>query len=79
MPEIQATPVAIAAIAVAGIVAIAYSPLEGDTRILAIATLGQLAGAAGGVAIPRGGSGAIATSRPWGDAPASNPPEWTDR
>lgn len=54
--DLEGTPVAIAGLAVAGIVAVAYSPLQTEARVLAIGALGQLAGAAGGVAIPRGAS-----------------------
>jgi hypothetical protein len=75
--EIQGTPVAIAAIATVGIVAIAYSPIQGEAKILAIGALGQLAGGAAGVAVPRGPSQRRPLSLPnLGEAPAAHPPEW---
>lgn len=51
--EIEATPVAIAAMAVSGIVGVCFSKVEPQARMMAIQALGQLAGAAGGVAIPQ--------------------------
>jgi hypothetical protein len=51
--DIEGTPVAIAAIAVGGIVAVSYAPMDAVARGQAISALGALAGAAGGVAIPR--------------------------
>lgn len=78
--EIQGTPVAIAAIATFGIVALVYSPAKDEARLLAIGALAQLAGAAGGVAVPKGRSQrAIATPNDWGHAPANQPPEMSDR
>jgi len=50
---IEGTPVAIAAMAVGGIVAVSYAPIDAVARGQAISALGALAGAAGGVAIPR--------------------------
>lgn len=79
--DIEGTPVAIAGLAVAGIVAVAYSPIKAEARILAIGALGQLAGAAGGVAIPRTGGRARPLPRKadWGHSPATQPPEWGDQ
>jgi hypothetical protein len=51
--EFEGTPVAIAAMAVGGIVAVSYAPIDAVARGQAISALGALAGAAGGVAIPR--------------------------
>lgn len=51
--DIEGTPVAIAALAVTGIVAVSYAPMDAVARGQAISALGALAGAAGGVAIPR--------------------------
>jgi len=51
--DIEGTPVAIAAMAVGGIVAVSYAPIDAVARGQAISALGALAGAAGGVAIPR--------------------------
>ena len=79
--EIEGTPVAMAAMAVAGIVAVSYSPISPQARILAIGALGHLAGAAGGIAMPQASrrrSEGIAVDN-WGHAPASNPPEWGER
>lgn len=51
--EFEGTPVAIAALAVGGIVAVSYAPVDALARGQAISALGALAGAAGGVAMPR--------------------------
>jgi hypothetical protein len=51
--EFEGTPVAIAAMAVGGIVAVSYAPVDAVARGQAISALGALAGAAGGVAMPR--------------------------
>mgnify|MGYP007129477934 CR=1 FL=1 len=51
--ELEGTPVAIAAMAVGGIVAVSYAPIDAVARGQAISALGALAGAAGGVAMPR--------------------------
>ncbi len=75
--DIEATPVAIALIAVAGIIFIAYSPMEPENKRLAIMALGQLAGGAAGVAIPRGSRlPSMGSRKTLGNAPASHPPEW---
>lgn len=75
-PDVEVTPVAIAGLAVAGIVAISYSPIKDEARILAIGALGQLAGAAGGVAIPRETQRKVRVSRDLGSSPAYFAPEW---
>ena len=75
--ELEGTPVAIALIAVLGIVAIAFSPMEPENKRLAIMGLGQLAGGAAGVAIPRvSQSLTLGNRRTLGNSPASHPPEW---
>ena len=51
--DIEGTPVAIAALAVGGIVAVSYAPMDAVAKGQALTALGSLAGAAGGVAIPR--------------------------
>ena len=74
--DIEATPVAIALIAVAGIIFIAYSPMEPENKRLAIMALGQLAGGAAGVAIPRGSRAlSMGSHRTLGNVPANFPPE----
>lgn len=63
--SLDVTPVAIAAIAVLGIVAVSFSPLTAEAQTLAIGILGSLGGGATGVAMPRGS---------WGRGQMSPPP-----
>lgn len=76
--DIEGTPVAIAAMSVAGIVGVCYSNVEPQARMMAIQAMGQLAGAAGGVAIPQMVAKARRdASRPsLGDSPARFPAEF---
>ena len=77
--ELEGTPVAIALIAVAGIIFIAYSPMSPENKRLAIMALGQLAGGAAGVAIPRGSRSFSRGSGPTlGNAPAGGSPSMSD-
>lgn len=78
--DIEGTPVAIAAMSVAGIVGVCYSNVEPQARMMAIQAMGQLAGAAGGVAIPQ----MVAKARRrtvdpvWADKPGRMPVEWSE-
>lgn len=78
--DLEGTPVAIAGMSVLGIVAVCHAGIEPQARMMAIQALGQLAGAAGGVAIPqmvaRARREAIRPSL--GDAPARSPMEWSE-
>lgn len=51
--DLEGTPVAIATLAVGGIIAVSYAPIEAQTRGMALQALGNLAGGAVGVAMPR--------------------------
>jgi cyanate permease len=51
--DLEGTPVAIATLAVGGMIGVCYAPIEAETRAMAIQALGQLAGGAAGVAMPR--------------------------
>lgn len=78
--DMEGTPVAIATLAVGGMVGICYAPIEAQTRAMAIQALGQLAGGAAGVAMPR----MLARPRQTGpgpslaDSPARFPAEFGD-
>lgn len=75
--ELEGTPVAIAGLAVAGIIAIAYSPAEPETKTLAMGALGSLAGSAGGMAFPRQVARRRGDAREWlAESPARFPPEF---
>lgn len=78
--DLEGTPVAIAAMAVGGIVGVCYSNVEPQARMAAIQALGQLAGAAGGVAIPQMVARARRdAARPsLADAPARFPAEFRE-
>lgn len=51
--NLEGTPVALAAMATFGIVAVCLCPIEPETRSQAIQALGGLAGGASGMAIPQ--------------------------
>lgn len=62
--EFEGTPVAIAAMAVGGIVAVVYSPIDNNGKMLAVSALGQLAGGASGMATPKGDRRRLAPVEP---------------
>jgi cyanate permease len=51
--DLEGTPVAIATLAVGGMIGVCYAPIEAESRAIAMQALGQLAGGAVGVAVPR--------------------------
>lgn len=76
--EFEGTPVAIATLAVGGIIAVCYAPVESQERQMAILALGQLAGGAAGVAMPRMLSRPrqVSPGATLADAPARFPPDF---
>jgi presenilin-like A22 family membrane protease len=79
--DMEGTPVAIATLAVGGIIAVSYAPVEAQTRAMAFQALGNLAGGAVGVAMPRLWSRPrqAAPGPSLADYPASFPAEFGDR
>jgi hypothetical protein len=79
MPDIDLTAVALGAFCTVGTVAVALAPGDAQTKAIAMAALGPIGGAAGGMVMPHAGRRSrYGPEGNLGNPPSVNSPEFSD-